>query len=139
MRLASGARSERVDDANVLDKLPKRLHRHAKVKLHEIIGAESRKAAEEAIARFEADYGAKYPKAVASLQRDEVERLTLFDFPAEPWVHPRTWNVIASPLPVARYRVIPSKLATRNWSRLPGSHRTGRTRWMIPGMSSAMV
>ena len=35
--------------------------------------AETRKAAQQAIAQFEADYGAKYPKAVASLRRDESE------------------------------------------------------------------
>ena len=63
--------------ANVLDKLPKRLHRQAKVALHEIMRAESRKAAEEAIARFEADYGAKYPKALASLRRGAARLLRL--------------------------------------------------------------
>jgi transposase-like protein len=44
--------------ANVLDKLPKRLHRQAKAALHEIMRAETRKAAQQAIERFEADYGA---------------------------------------------------------------------------------
>ncbi len=68
--------------ANVLDKLPKRLHGRAKAALHEIMRAESRKAAEQAIARFEADYEAKYPKAVASLRRDEAALLAFFDFPA---------------------------------------------------------
>ncbi len=66
--------------------------------------AESRKGAQEAIARFEADYGAKYPKAVASLRRDEVELLTFFDFPAEHWVHLRTGNVIESPFATVRLR-----------------------------------
>jgi hypothetical protein len=75
--------------ANVPDKLPKRLHTKAKAALHEIVRAESRKAAQEAIARFEADYGAKYPKAVTSLRRDEAELLAFFDFPAEHWVHLR--------------------------------------------------
>ncbi len=31
-------------------------------------------------------YGANYPKAVASLRRDEELLLTFFDFPAEHWV-----------------------------------------------------
>jgi putative transposase len=52
--------------ANVLDKLTKRLHSKAKASLHEIMRAETRKVAQQAIAHFEADYGAKYPKAVAS-------------------------------------------------------------------------
>jgi putative transposase len=89
---------------NVLDKLPKRLHAKAKVALHQIMRAETRKAAKQAIARFEADYGAKYPKAVASLRRDEKELLTFFDFPAEHWIHLRTGNVIESPFATVRLR-----------------------------------
>jgi transposase-like protein len=90
--------------ANVLDKLPKRLHAKAKAALHEIMRAETRKTAQQAIARFEADYGAKYPKAVASLRRDEAELLAFFDFPAEHWVHLRTGNVIESPFATVRLR-----------------------------------
>jgi transposase-like protein len=90
--------------ANVLDKLPKRLHAKAKGALHEIMRAETRKAAHEAIAQFESDYGAKYPKAVASLRRDEAELLTFFDFPAEHWLHVRTGNVIESPFATVRLR-----------------------------------
>ena len=76
----------------------------AKAALREIMRAETRKAAQQAIARFEADYGAKYPKAVASLRRDESELLTFFDFPAEHWVHLRTGNVIESPFATVRLR-----------------------------------
>jgi putative transposase len=90
--------------ANVLDKLPKRLHRKAKAALHEIMHAERRKAAQQAIARFEVDYGAKYPKAVASLRRDEKELLAFFDLPAEHWLHLRTGNVIESPFATVRLR-----------------------------------
>jgi transposase-like protein len=90
--------------ANVLDKLPKRLHAKAKAALHEIMRAETRKAAQQAIGQFEADHGAKYPKAVASLRRDESELLTFFDFPAEHWVHLRTGNVIESPFATVRLR-----------------------------------
>jgi hypothetical protein len=66
--------------------------------------AETRKAAQQAIARFEADYGAKYPKAVTSLRRDEAELLAFFDLPAEHWVHLRTGNVIESPFATVRLR-----------------------------------
>jgi transposase-like protein len=90
--------------ANVLDKLPKRLHAKAKKALHEIMRADTRKAAQRAIERFEADYGAKYPKAVAALRRDEAELLTFFDFPAEHWLHLRTGNVIESPFATVRLR-----------------------------------
>ncbi len=90
--------------ANVLDKLPKRLHAKAKAALHEIMRAESREAAQQAIGRFEADYRAKYPKSVASLRRDEAELLAFFDFPAEHWLHLRTGNVIESPFATVRLR-----------------------------------
>ena len=90
--------------ANVLDKLPKRLHARTKAALHEIMRAESRKAAQEGIQRFERDYGAKYPKAVASLRRDDEPLLTFFDFPAEHWLHLRTGNVIESPFATVRLR-----------------------------------
>jgi len=80
--------------ANVLDKLPKRLHAKAKAGLHEIMRVETRKDAQVGIKRFARDYGAKYPKAVASLRRDEAELLAFLDFPAEHWVHLRTANVI---------------------------------------------
>ncbi len=53
---------------------------------------------------FESDYGAKYPKAVASLRRDEKKLLAFFDFPAEHWVHLRTANVIESPFATVRLR-----------------------------------
>jgi transposase-like protein len=90
--------------ANVLDKLPKRLQARAKQALHEIMEAETRENAQEAIERFTADYGAKYPKAVASLRRDEELLLTFFDFPAEHWQHLRTTNVIESPFATVRLR-----------------------------------
>jgi transposase-like protein len=71
--------------ANVLDKLPKRLQSKAKRMLHEIMNAESRKDAVAEIGRFRDEFEAKYPKAVASLRRDEEQLLTFFDFPAEHW------------------------------------------------------
>jgi hypothetical protein len=42
--------------------------------------AEKRKAAQHAIEQSARDYGAKYPKAVASLRRDEAALLAFFDF-----------------------------------------------------------
>jgi transposase-like protein len=126
--------------ANVLDKLPKRLHTKAKGALHEIMRAETRKAAQQAIGRFEADYGAKYPKAVASLRRDETELLAFFDFPAEHWLHLRTGNVIESPFATVRLRQRLTKgagsrqkgllmafqllaMAERRWRRINGAEK----------------
>jgi putative transposase len=90
--------------ANVLDKLPKRLQGRARKALHEIMDAETKKAAEQAADEFEAEYGAKYPKAVASLRRDFEKLLTFFDFPAEHWRHLRTTNVVESPFATVRLR-----------------------------------
>jgi transposase-like protein len=126
--------------ANVLDKLPKRLHTKAKTALHEIMRAETRKAAQAGIKRFSRDHGAKYPKAVASLRRDEKELLAFFDFPAEHWLHLRTANVIESPFATVRLRQRVTKgagsrqkgllmafellaLAERRWRRINAPQR----------------
>jgi len=90
--------------ANVLDKLPKRLQGRAKQALHEIMDAETKADAERAADEFEAEYAAKYPKAVASLRRDFEKLLTFFDFPAEHWKHLRTTNVVESPFSTVRLR-----------------------------------
>jgi len=90
--------------ANVLDKLPKRLQGQAKRALHEILDAESREIAQEEIQRFSDTYGAKYPKAVSSLRRDEELLLTFYDFPAEHWQHIRSTNVIESAFATVRLR-----------------------------------
>ncbi|HEX2165748.1 MAG TPA: IS256 family transposase [Longimicrobiales bacterium] len=90
--------------ANVLDKLPKRLQPKAKAALQEIMKAESRASAEKDIGAFREEYGAKYPKAVATLTRDQDKLLTYFDFPAEHWVHVRTSNPIESAFATVRLR-----------------------------------
>lgn len=90
--------------ANVLDKLPKRLQPKAKRALHEIMHAATRDDAEAGITAFTAEYQAKYPKAVASLTRDQEKLLTFFDFPAEHWIHLRTTNPVESPFSTVRLR-----------------------------------
>jgi putative transposase len=90
--------------ANVLDKLPKRLQPKAKQALHAIMEAPTRAEAEAGIDAFAADYDAKYPKAVASLRRDQAQLLTFYDFPAEHWRHLRTTNIIESPFATVRLR-----------------------------------
>src|SRR5690606_5275401 len=90
--------------ANVLDKLPKRLQGRAKEALGQIMNAESRSAAEKAIADFATEYGAKYPKALDSLTRDQDKLLSFFDFPAEHWKHLRTTNPIESAFATVRLR-----------------------------------
>jgi transposase-like protein len=89
---------------NILDKLPKRLQPRVKAALHDVMYAETREQAREAITRFAGEYGAKYSKAVTTLERDAAALLTFFDFPAEHWKHLRTSNVIESPFATVRLR-----------------------------------
>ena len=90
--------------ANILDKLPKGAQPKAKGALHEIYGAESKAAAEEALDLFVKTYGAKYPKATECLEKDKEELLAFYDFPAEHWRHIRTTNPIESVFSMVRLR-----------------------------------
>jgi putative transposase len=90
--------------ANVLDKLPRRLQPRARQALHEIMRAETRAAAEGDITRFAEEYGAKYPKAVASLTADQERLLAFFAYPAAHWKHLRTTNPIESTFATVRLR-----------------------------------
>ena len=122
---------------NVLDKLPMRLQGRAKEQLREIMYAETRDAAEREVERFRDAYQAKYPKAVASLTRDQEKLFTFFDFPAEQWKHIRTTNVIESTFATVRLRQRVTKgagsrtkglamvyklldMAEKRWRRLDG-------------------
>ncbi|MEA3511415.1 MAG: IS256 family transposase [Actinomycetota bacterium] len=103
--------------ANILDVLPKRLHRQAKAAIHEIYLAETRADAEAGIDDFVAIYGDKYPKAAAKLVKDRDVLLTFYDFPAAHWVHLRTTNPIESTFATVRARTKVTKGA--------GSRRRG--------------
>jgi putative transposase len=89
---------------NVLGALPKSVHVGARRALHEIIGAEDRAHAEQAIGALVSDYGAKWPKAVAKVVDDAEALLCFFDFPAEHWLHLRTTNPIESAFSPVRAR-----------------------------------
>ena len=91
-------------NANVLDKLPKRLQPRAKDMLQEIVGAPDRESALEDIERFSEEYGDRYPKAVDTLTKDQDQLLTFFDFPAEHWIHLRTTNPIESAFATVKAR-----------------------------------
>ncbi len=95
--------------ANVLDKLPKRLHERAKSHLHEIMRAESRLIAQAEVKRFKREYADKYPKAWDCLKKDEKSLLTLFDYPAAHWVHLRTTNAIESVFATVKARTKQTK------------------------------
>ena len=125
--------------SNILDKLPKRLQQRVKAVLHEVMYAETREQAREAITRFATEYGPKYPKAVTTLEKDADVLLTFFDFPAEHWKHLRTLNVIESSFATVRLRQRVTKgagsrtkgllmayklldMAQTRWRRLDGAH-----------------
>ena len=90
--------------ANVLGALPKSAHPGAKKALAEICNAEDRDHAQHAVKAFEADYGAKYPKAVAKITDDADVLLAFYDYPAEHWMHLRTTNPIESTFATVRLR-----------------------------------
>jgi putative transposase len=90
--------------ANVLDALPKRLQPRAKELLHEMAEAPARADARAALERFREEFDAKYPKAVAKLDRDWAQLTAFFDFPAEHWRHLRTTNPIESAFATVKLR-----------------------------------
>ena len=124
--------------ANVLDKLPKSLQAVAKMKLHQVYRAPTKREARAGLDRFEALFGQKYPKAVACLRQDEQVLLTFYDFPAVHWKHLRTTNPIESTFATVRHRTRQTKgcgsrqatlmmvyklarEAEKRWRRLDGS------------------
>jgi putative transposase len=82
--------------ANVLDALPKSVHRRVKKAIHEITEAENKQEALRAIEAFAKEFGAKWPKAAAKIVEEQEILLAFYDFPAEHWVHLRTTNPIES-------------------------------------------
>jgi len=90
--------------ANVLDALPKRLQPRAKTLLHEMAEAPTRADAGKARERFRAEFDAKYPKAVAKLDKDWEQLTAFYSFPAEHWRHLRTTNPIESSFATVKLR-----------------------------------
>jgi putative transposase len=54
--------------ANVLDALPKSVHRRAKKAIHEITEAENKAEARKARKEFSQEFGTKWPKAAAKIE-----------------------------------------------------------------------
>jgi putative transposase len=90
--------------ANVLDALPKRVQGDAKKLLHETMEAPTRADARAARERLREQFDAKYPKAVAKLDRDWQHLTAFYDFPAEHWRHLRTSNAIESSFATVKLR-----------------------------------
>ena len=90
--------------ANVLNVLPKSAQPAARRAIAEIRDAEDKDHAMKAIESFKADYGVKWPKAVAKITDDTEALLAFYDLPAEHWVHLKTSNPIESTFATVRLR-----------------------------------
>jgi len=66
--------------------------------------APSRQDARAALERFRSEFDAKYPKAVAKLDRDWAHLTAFYDFPSEHWRHLRTSNAIESSFATVKLR-----------------------------------
>jgi transposase-like protein len=95
--------------ANVLDALPKSVHRRARKAIKEITEAENKAEARKAVKEFVKEFGVKWPKAVEKVTNDEEESLAYYDYPAEHWRHLRTTNPIESPFATVRARTDATK------------------------------
>jgi transposase-like protein len=90
--------------ANVINALPTSAQPTARRMLAEIRDAEDRAHAVTAINAFAAEFGAKWPKAVAKVVDDADPLLAFYDFPAEHWIHLKTTNPIESTFSTVRLR-----------------------------------
>jgi len=118
--------------ANVLDALPKRLQPRAKTLLHEMSEAPARADAREALERFREEFDAKYPKAVAKLDKGWRELTAFFDFPAEHWRHLRTTNPIESSFATVKLRTRVTKGAGSKTAALAMAYKlldAAQERW----------
>jgi transposase-like protein len=117
---------------NIIDCLPKRLHSKAKGLLSEIIEAPTRRDAKLALETFREEYGAKYPKALAKLDRDWAQLTAFYDYPAEHWRHLRTTNPIESAFATVRLRTRVTKGAGSKTAALAMAYKllaTAQERW----------
>ena len=91
--------------ANVLDALPKRLQPDGEeAAARDDGGPDARRRAPRRCERFREEFDAKYPKAVAKLDKDWAHLTAFYDFPAEHWRHLRTSNAIESSFATVKLR-----------------------------------
>ena len=95
---------------NVLDRLPKRQNKSAKLMLRNIPYAESRAETErlrDVFGRWAREHS--YEGAAESLEHDWERMVTFYDFPIEYWRHIRTTNPVESPFAALRLRTDAAK------------------------------
>ncbi len=118
--------------ANVLDALPKRLQPRAKTLLHEMAEAPTEADAHAARERLRSEFDAKYPKAVAKLDKDWAALVAFYDFPAEHWRHLRTTNPIESSFATVKLRTRVTKGAGSKHAALAMAYKlldAAQERW----------
>jgi putative transposase len=118
--------------ANVLDAMPKRLQPRAKTLLHEMMEAPTEIDARAARETFRREFDAKYPKAVAKLDRDWKQLVAFYAFPAEHWRHLRTTNPIESSFATVKLRTRVTKGAGSKQAALGMAFKllkTAEERW----------
>jgi transposase-like protein len=118
--------------ARVLDCLPKRLQPRAKELLPEIMNAPTRADAALALERFRGEFDAKYPKALAKLDRDWQHLTAFYDYPAEHWHHLRTSNAIESSFATVKLRTRVTKGAGSKKAALAMAYKllhSAQERW----------
>lgn len=89
---------------NALDKLPKKLHNHAKALLHEMFNAPTESDALKQFEVFKEVFNGKYPKAVETIEKRLAKLLAFYAFPAAHWKSIRSTNVIESTFATIRRR-----------------------------------
>ena len=97
-----------------------------------IIEAPTRKDARLALEVFREEYSAKYPKALAKLDRGWQQLTALYDYPAEHWRHLRTTNPIESAFATVRLRTRVTKGAGSKTAALAMAYKllaTAQERW----------
>lgn len=129
--------------ANILDKMPKKIQKGAKSKIHEMYLSATKEDALKAFDDFISLYEAKYSRACKCLKKDKKQLFTFYDFPAIHWQHIRTTNPIESTFATVRHRTRQTKGcgsreatlamvfklalgAEKRWYRLSGSELVGK-------------
>ena len=87
---------------NVLNCLPKSTWAKAKESLHDIWQAETKADVEKAFGLFIEMYEPKYPRTATCLQKDRVEMLAFYNFPAQHWqrMHWLAWLIFSLSAPM---------------------------------------
>jgi len=89
---------------NVLNKMPKSVHKEASVMLDNISNAEKKLDADKAFEAFIKRYEDTQYRAVECLKKDKDELLQFYNFPKQHWKHIRTTNPIESTFATVRLR-----------------------------------